>query len=84
MADPTVYDVMVDGKKVVGGAQRRTKHGFLHQGSISLGVPDLHFLRSVLKNAAVADLMRENSYPLAGPELLPTRCAACGQSSLSD
>lgn len=33
---PTRYDVMSDGRKFSGSAQRRTKKGILHQGSISL------------------------------------------------
>ena len=33
-ARPVVYDVLVSGAKVAGAAQRRTRHGLLHQGSI--------------------------------------------------
>jgi len=33
---PTRYDVLIDGRKHAGSAQRRTKNGILHQGSISL------------------------------------------------
>ena len=33
---PTRYDVIGDGKKYAGSAQRRTKNGILHQGSIAL------------------------------------------------
>jgi lipoate-protein ligase A len=33
---PTRYDVVADGIKFAGAAQRRTKHGILHQGSIKL------------------------------------------------
>src|SRR5262249_49694531 len=40
MAKPTKYDLMLDGRKVAGAAQRRTKFGFLHQGTISLALPD--------------------------------------------
>lgn len=36
MAKPTCYDLVIEGKKVAGAAQRKTKKGFLHQGSISL------------------------------------------------
>lgn len=32
---PVSGDVMADGKKLAGGAQRRTKWGMLHQGSIA-------------------------------------------------
>ncbi len=33
---PTRYDVLCDNRKYAGSAQRRTKHGILHQGSITL------------------------------------------------
>ena len=33
---PTRYDVVADGRKYAGAAQRRTKDGILHQGSIDL------------------------------------------------
>lgn len=35
---PTKYDVFCGKKKIAGAAQRRTKEGILHQGSISLEV----------------------------------------------
>ena len=37
---PTRYDVLADGEKFAGAAQRRTKHGILHQGSIDLKASD--------------------------------------------
>lgn len=65
MAKPTKYDVMVEGRKVGGGAQRRTKSGFLHQGTISLALPSDEFLeRVLLPNTFVHQAMLENSYPL--------------------
>lgn len=33
---PTRYDVLCDGRKYAGAAQRRTRNGILHQGSIDL------------------------------------------------
>jgi lipoate-protein ligase A len=33
-AGPVRYDVMSGSRKIAGGAQRRTKRGLLHQGSI--------------------------------------------------
>ena len=33
---PTRYDILSDGKKIAGSAQRRTRQGVLHQGSIRL------------------------------------------------
>lgn len=34
--NPTRYDIMADNVKVAGSAQRRTRDGLLHQGSINL------------------------------------------------
>ncbi|HEV7738461.1 MAG TPA: lipoate--protein ligase family protein, partial [Chlamydiales bacterium] len=48
MARPTVYDAVFRGMKVAGAAQRRTKQGFLHQGTISLAFPQVGLLRDVL------------------------------------
>lgn len=64
MAKPTQYDVMVGGRKVGGAAQRRTKAGYLHQGSIVLGMPDEGLLREVLRDEGVVEAMQRNSYPL--------------------
>lgn len=48
MARPTQYDVVYKGVKVAGAAQRRTKRGYLHQGTISLGLPNIELLSEVL------------------------------------
>jgi lipoate-protein ligase A len=48
MAKPTQYDVVYEGMKIAGAAQRKRKQGYLHQGSISLAFPDLSLLREVL------------------------------------
>ena len=37
--NPTKYDVLLNGVKIAGSAQRRTAHGILHQGSIHFGGP---------------------------------------------
>jgi lipoyl(octanoyl) transferase len=40
-ARPVLADVLVNGRKVAGAAQRRTRQGLLHQGSIqNLDIPD--------------------------------------------
>lgn len=36
-SNPVAWDVVIGGSKVAGGAQRRTKAGFLHQGSVRTG-----------------------------------------------
>lgn len=33
-AGPVRYDILQEGRKIAGGAQRRTKRGLLHQGSV--------------------------------------------------
>lgn len=36
---PTKYDIVLNSQKVAGSAQRRTKEGIIHQGSIHFGGP---------------------------------------------
>jgi lipoate-protein ligase A len=65
MAKPTQYDVILNGKKVGGAAQRRTKKGFLHQGSISLALPSLSLLHQVLKDGSkIIEAMQMHTYSL--------------------
>ncbi|WP_068469055.1 lipoate--protein ligase family protein [Candidatus Protochlamydia phocaeensis] len=69
MAKPTQYDLIVQGKKVGGAAQRRTKQGFLHQGSLSLAFPPASLLESILKDKSqVLAAMQQHTYPLLGKE----------------
>lgn len=49
MANPSRYDVMHNGKKIAGSAQRKTKRGYLHQGSISLMMPDFSLIQRILR-----------------------------------
>ncbi|OGN67637.1 MAG: hypothetical protein A3G30_06160 [Chlamydiae bacterium RIFCSPLOWO2_12_FULL_49_12] len=53
MARPTKYDVVVAGKKVAGAAQRKTKGGFLHQGTIALTLPDFELLEELLPEGSL-------------------------------
>lgn len=72
MAKPTKYDVMVQGKKLAGAAQRKMRHGLLHQGSISLAPPNEAFLTKVLlPGSRVKEAMLENSYAVLGPNYKP-------------
>ena len=48
MARPTQYDVIYQGMKIAGAAQRRKKEGYLHQGTISLAAPDQELLHTSL------------------------------------
>ena len=46
---PTRYDVLANGRKIAGSAQRRMREGLLHQGSINFGGP-LPFPRGEIVN----------------------------------
>lgn len=67
MAKPTVYDLVIEGRKVGGAAQRRTKHGYLHQGSICLLLPDSQKLKSLVASE-VLEAMQKSSYPILNEE----------------
>ncbi len=65
MAKPTRYDVMIQGKKVGGAAQRRTKRGYLHHGTLALARPDSQILKDLLKDKEkVYEAMTQNSFYL--------------------
>lgn len=67
MAKPTIYDVMLEGRKVGGGAQRRTRMGILHQGTISLSMPEAAFLdRVLLPGTKVREEMEHHTCNLLG------------------
>jgi lipoate---protein ligase len=67
MAKPTIYDVMMGSRKVAGAAQRRRRHGYLHQGSISIAMPERSFLEKVLlPGSRVLEAMESNSYTMRG------------------
>lgn len=62
-AKPTKYDVMIDGKKIAGAAQRWKKNGYLHQGSISIAAPSFDFLERILPvDAKLTEAMKLNTY----------------------
>ncbi len=64
MAKPTMYDLVIGGKKVGGAAQRRTQNGLLHQGSISLALPPENILSDVLIDGEkiVAEMKQQSFY----------------------
>ncbi len=67
MARPTKYDLVVQGRKVGGAAQRRSKQGLLHQGTICLALPPKEYLEQVLiQGSALSAAMYANSFPLIG------------------
>lgn len=58
-ANPAPHDVMAGGQKVAGAAQRRTRHGLLHQGSIQ-GVRDAEGGRATLASAFAPAISRQS------------------------
>lgn len=66
MARPTKYDVMLNGRKIAGAAQRRMKQGYLHQGTIALTLPDETLKEILLEGTRVWEAMQLNTYPLLG------------------
>ena len=72
MAKPTKYDAIVGGRKVAGAAQRKTKGGFLHQGTISLAMPPEDYLLDVLRgDSKVLEAMKLYTFPLLGSHPSP-------------
>ncbi|MDB2613708.1 hypothetical protein N9Y92_00950 [Chlamydiales bacterium] len=66
MAKPTIYDVMVNKQKLGGAAQRKTRFGLLHQGSISICPPDFSLMKKlVLPNTFVIKEMNDHSFYLS-------------------
>ena len=68
MARPTQYDVVWEGRKVAGAAQRRGRGGFLHQGTIALLMPPEAALKELLREGSVRDAIRAHTFPLLGAE----------------
>ena len=80
MARPTKYDVMWEGKKVAGAAQRKAKLGFLHQGTIALTLPPCDYLEQVLlPGTRVREAMLAHTCPLLGPTASPTQVKTAKQ-----
>lgn len=73
MAGPTLNDVMLQGKKLAGGAQRRTRHGFLHQGTIALYSPDEDLLEMILESKTLAEEFRKTSFSTCQTQAMLSR-----------
>ncbi len=68
MEKPTEYDVVYQGLKIAGAAQRLKKQGYLHQGSISLVPPEEKILSQVLLSNEVLSKIQTYSFaPVASP-----------------
>jgi lipoate-protein ligase A len=76
MARPTIYDVVYQERKIAGAAQRRRKNGYLHQGSISLALPDQGLLEEVLLSKDLVQAMMAYSFAPLGPNCEPHALAS--------
>ena len=65
MARPSKYDLIFQGKKAAGAAQRKKHNGYLHQGTISLVVPDEKLLLDLLLDPKLAKAILEESFFLS-------------------
>lgn len=62
MAHPVEHDLQLNGKKVGGAAERRTREGLLHQASLALFPPDpALILSSLVEGEKVLDEMKRRS-----------------------
>lgn len=68
MARPTQYDVVYQGMKIAGAAQRRRKQGYLHQGTVSLAFPDLGLLGELLLSPEVVQAMSAYTFAPLGKQ----------------
>lgn len=74
MAKPTQYDVMHQGMKIAGAAQRKRKQGYLHQGTISLAYPQIDLLNDVLlSKKEVLEAMKAYTFAPLGRLWEPTQ-----------
>lgn len=73
-ANPVRNDVLLDGRKIAGAAQRRTRGGLLHQGSIQL--PDLS---ESFRNRFAGALGRKIVEAALSPQVLARAAALAGE-----
>jgi len=75
MVTPTQYDLLCHGKKIGGAAQRHTRHGLIHQGSIAISRVSDHILsRCSRLTAAEIDEHHKNSTALCEQVDIADQC----------
>lgn len=62
MARPTQFDVVYQGYKMAGAAQRKRRQGYLHQGTLSLAAPDISLLNDLLYEKRIIEAMMTHSF----------------------
>jgi len=66
---PTCFDLVVDGKKVVGAAQRRTQKTVLHQSAVFLEPADRSLAENIVRGFRLAWGIGFKNRPLTAAEL---------------
>lgn len=70
-ANPVLDDLMLDDKKILGGAIRRFGNRILYQGTLQIaGARDKEEYKSAIKNALEKFLKEESSFTEVSPTLL--------------
>lgn len=64
MERPTKFDILFKGKKIAGGAQRKTKKGYLHQATIPLIIEENELEKLVISGNNVIKSISYHTYPL--------------------
>jgi lipoate-protein ligase A len=80
--NPTRYDLLLNGRKIAGSAQRRTANGVLHQGSLNFGTP-LPVEREALITAFLAaarEVMHAHTTPFAPNAQFLAAIESCAQN----
>lgn len=70
MATASYHDPLIDGKKIAGGAQRRTTKAFLHQGSIFLSPPQWEQFKGIVSDE---ELLQMQQTTTSIQELVPNK-----------
>lgn len=77
MAQPTQYDLTFNGLKIAGAAQRKTKRGFLHHGTISLAKLPHELLETILIDQTIVKEIQSHSFYLLSENCSSSELLEC-------
>jgi lipoate---protein ligase len=73
MATPTRYDLIYQGYKIGGSAQRKTRCGYVHQASVFLFLPPWEEIQYLVQDTNSVEVMQRSSRALFPVSTLPQR-----------